>query len=106
MRLPGKRAAARVPAPSPPLGSRPPSLNELVYVELRRRILWGEITAGSTLSVRRLPEQFRRSPMPVRDAIRRLEAEDLVEITPRISTPVSLDSPEAGREIADAGSRP
>src|SRR5262245_63595094 len=105
MRLPGKRAAARVPAPSPPLGSRPPSLNELVYVELRRRILWGEITAGSILSVRRLSEQFRVSPMPVRDAIRRLEAEELVEVTPRSSTRVSLVSPDAVREIAEVRSR-
>jgi DNA-binding GntR family transcriptional regulator len=100
-----KREVARRPAASPPLPSRPPSLNEVVYVELRRRILWGEITAGSTLSVRRLSEQFQVSPMPVRDAIRRLEAEDLVEVTPRSSTRVSLVSPEAVREIAEVRSR-
>jgi DNA-binding GntR family transcriptional regulator len=105
MRPSGKRAAARGPAPSPPLPARPPSLNELVYVELRRRILWGEITAGSILSVRRLSEQFQVSPMPVRDAIRRLEAEELVEVTPRSSTRVSLVSPEAVREIAEVRSR-
>ena len=74
-------------------------------MELRRRILWGEIVAGSTLSVRRLSEQFRVSPMPVRDAIRRLEAEELVEVTPRSSTRVSLVSPEAVREIAEVRSR-
>ena len=87
------------------LPGRPPSLNELVYAELRRQILWGEIVAGSTLSVRRLSEQFRVSPMPVRDAIRRLEAEELVEVTPRSSTRVSLVSPEAVREIAEVRSR-
>jgi DNA-binding GntR family transcriptional regulator len=87
------------------LGSRPQSLNEVVYAELRRQILWGEIVAGSTLSVRRLSEQFRVSPMPVRDAIRRLEAEELVEVTPRSSTRVSLVSPEAVREIAEVRSR-
>ena len=93
------------PAPASSLESRPQSLNEAVYAELRRRILWGEIVAGSTLSVRRLSEQFRVSPMPVRDAIRRLEAEELVEVTPRSSTRVSLVSPEAVREIAEVRSR-
>lgn len=97
------RAAA--PGPVAPLAGRPQSLNELVYAELRRQILWGEIVAGSTLSVRRLSEQFRVSPMPVRDAIRRLEAEELVEVTPRSSTRVSLVSPEAVREIAEVRSR-
>jgi DNA-binding GntR family transcriptional regulator len=98
-----RRGPAPVPAPS--LESRPQSLNEVVYAELRRQILWGEIVAGSTLSVRRLSEQFRVSPMPVRDAIRRLEAEELVEVTPRSSTRVSLVSPEAVREIAEVRSR-
>lgn len=99
------KSRAPAPVPAPPLETRPQSLNEAVYVELRRRILWGEIVAGSTLSVRRLSEQFRVSPMPVRDAIRRLEAEELVEVTPRSSTRVSLVSPEAVREIAEVRSR-
>ena len=105
MRSIKKGALAPGPASSPPLPSRPPSLNELVYAELRRQILWGEIAAGSTLSVRRLSEQFRVSPMPVRDAIRRLEVEDLVEVTPRSATRVSLVSPDAVREIAEVRSR-
>ena len=99
------RSLKRRAADSDSLPDRPQSLNELVYAELRRRILWGEIVAGSTLSVRRLSEQFRVSPMPVRDAIRRLEAEELVEVTPRSSTRVSLVSPEAVREIAEVRSR-
>lgn len=99
------RTRATAPAPPSSLAGRPPSLNERVYTELRRQILWGEIAAGSTLSVRRLSEQFRVSPMPVRDAIRRLEAEELVEVTPRSSTRVSLVSPDAVREIAEVRSR-
>jgi DNA-binding GntR family transcriptional regulator len=101
----GALSRREAPAPSPPLPARPQSLNELVYAELRRQILWGEIAAGSTLSVRRLSERFRVSPMPVRDAIRRLEVEDLVEVTPRSATRVSLVSPEAVREIAEVRSR-
>jgi DNA-binding GntR family transcriptional regulator len=99
------RAAPPLSSPPASLPSRPPSLNELVYAELRRQILWGEITPGSILSVRRLSEQFQVSPMPVRDAIRRLESEELVEVTPRSSTRVSLVSPEAVREIAEVRSR-
>ena len=64
-------AVAPGPAHSPPLPGRPQSLNELVYAELRRQILWGEIAAGSTLSVRRLSEVScephagpRRHPAP------------------------------------------
>src|SRR5215831_20602740 len=105
MRPIARRGAAPAPAPLPPLPGRPPSLHELVYAELRRQILWGEVTAGSTLSVRRLSEQFKVSPMPVRDAIRRLAVEELVEVTPRSSTRVSLVSPEAVREIAEVRSR-
>jgi DNA-binding GntR family transcriptional regulator len=100
---PIKRGA--VATGSAPLPNRPQSLNELVYAELRRQILWGEIPAGNTLSVRRLSEEFQVSPMPVRDAIRRLEAEDLVEVTPRSATRVSSVSPDAVREIAEVRSR-
>jgi DNA-binding GntR family transcriptional regulator len=87
------------------LPGRPQSLNELVYAELRRQILWGELAPGSILSVRRLSAQFSVSPMPVRDAIRRLAVEELVEVTPRSSTRVSLISPETVREIAEVRSR-
>jgi DNA-binding GntR family transcriptional regulator len=104
-----RRGKSRTPAQDPtspaPLPGRPQSLNELVYAELRRQILWGEIAPGNALSVRRLSEQFSVSPMPVRDAIRRLEIEELVEVTPRSSTRVSLISPEAVREIAEVRSR-
>jgi DNA-binding GntR family transcriptional regulator len=103
--VPPAKSRGDAPVAAPSLDSRPQSLNEAVYGELRRQILWGEIVAGSTLSVRRLSEQFRVSPMPVRDAIRRLEAEELVEVTPRSSTRVSLVSPEAVREIAEVRSR-
>jgi DNA-binding GntR family transcriptional regulator len=105
MRPTKEGAVAPESVSSSPLPSRPQSLNEVVYTELRRQILWGEIAAGTTLSVRRLSEQFRVSPMPVRDAIRRLEHEDLVEVTPRSATRVSLVSPDAVREIAEVRSR-
>jgi DNA-binding GntR family transcriptional regulator len=105
MRATQRDAATPGREPAPPLPGRPQSLNELVYVELRRQILWGEIAAGTTLSVRRLSEQFQVSPMPVRDAIRRLEVEDLVEVTPRSATRVSLVSPDVVREIAEVRSR-
>jgi DNA-binding GntR family transcriptional regulator len=101
------RDRPRAPAAPPPasLPVRPPSLNERVYAELRRQILWGEIRAGAALSVRKLSEQFSVSPMPIRDALRRLAIEELVEVTPRSSTRVSSISPETVAEIAEVRSR-
>jgi len=67
-----RRGAA--PAPAPSLDSRPQSLNEAVYGELRRQILWGEIVAGSTLSVRGLSGQFPGRPIPVQVTARAIIA--------------------------------
>jgi DNA-binding GntR family transcriptional regulator len=104
MRRTGGRASAPPSAGPPALPGPRASLNELVYAELRRQILWGEITAGEVLSVRRLSARFQVSPMPVRDAIRRLAVEELVEVTPRSATRVSPISPETVREIAEVRS--
>lgn len=81
------------------------SLSELVHRQLRERILWGAVPPGSTLSVRKLSEQFGVSPMPVRDALRQLASEGLVEVTPRSSTRVTRISPETVAEISEIRSR-
>jgi len=87
------------------LGRQYKSLSELVYQRLRNHILWGTIRPGSFLSVRKLSEQFGVSPMPVRDAVRRLATEELVEVAPRSSTRVARLSPERVREIFEVRSR-
>ncbi len=81
------------------------SLSELAYQRLRNHILWGTIRPGSTLSIRKLSEQFGVSPMPVRDAVRRLATEELVEVFPRSSTRVARVSLERVKEIFEVRSR-
>ena len=87
------------------LGRQYKSLSELVYRSLREQILWGTIAPGSVLSVRKLSERFGVSPMPVRDALQRLAAEELVEVAPRSSTRVARLSPERVRETFEIRSR-
>ena len=59
------------------------SASEEAYLELRRRIMGGKYPPGAFLSNQGLAVEFALSRTPVRDALRRLEAEGLVVIVPR-----------------------
>jgi DNA-binding GntR family transcriptional regulator len=75
-----------------PIESR--SLSEQVTNEIRRSILAGTLPPGHSLSLRRLAEQLDVSFIPVRDALRVLEAEGLVVNPPGRSAsvaPLDLD---------------
>ena len=54
------------------------SLGDMVYRQLRDSIINGELLPGDRLMELKLAEQMGVSRTPVRDAIRRLEREDLV----------------------------
>ena len=58
-------------------------LRELVYEELKQRILTGKILPGTRLMEVELAENLGVSRTPVREAIRKLEKESLVTIEPR-----------------------
>ncbi|MEE0797389.1 MAG: GntR family transcriptional regulator [Anaerovoracaceae bacterium] len=58
-------------------------LREIVYEELKRQILMGEITPGTRMMEVELAEKMGVSRTPVREAIRKLEKEGLVAIEPR-----------------------
>ena len=60
----------------------PALLADQVYQSIHEAILNGDLAAGSRLTVRELAEQVGTSPMPVREAIRRLEEAGLVERQP------------------------
>jgi DNA-binding GntR family transcriptional regulator len=62
------------------------SLADKSYEIVRKAILTGELTADSTWSDRELCEKFDLSRTPIREAILRLQAEDLVRIVPRKGT--------------------
>ena len=55
----------------------PSSMTEVVYQALRQEISRGVVGPGH-IHLRRLAERFGVSPVPVREALRRLEAEGLV----------------------------
>jgi DNA-binding GntR family transcriptional regulator len=115
--LRGKGAAAtgsrrRTPTafqPSPAEGAEQPgspagrqTLQEQVYRRLQRILITGEVVPGQVVTVRSFAEDFGTSPMPVREALRRLAAEGAFEPLPNGSLRVRVMSAtqrEHAREI-------
>ena len=58
-------------------------LREIVYEELKRQIMVGEIAPGTRMMEVELADEMGVSRTPVREAIRKLEKEGLVTIEPR-----------------------
>ena len=71
-------------------GSRP-NMQGRVIAEMRRRIISGELAPGVSLSEVALAESFGVSRTPVREALKQLQTEGLVEIRKgRFSAPGSI----------------
>lgn len=77
------------------------SLSDVVYERLRDAILQGEIADGSRLSQVQLAEQYGVSRIPIREALRRLQAESLVFATPYHPFVVRKISPEQVVELIE-----
>jgi DNA-binding GntR family transcriptional regulator len=75
----------------------PRSLQEEVYQRLRR-LIFNRDPEPKILKVRQLADQFGISPMPVREALRRLEADGLVTFTRNRGIVISRLS---SREVED-----
>lgn len=58
-------------------------IGEQVYERTREAILNGRFVLGERITIRALADSFRVSISPVRDALKRLESDGLVEIVPR-----------------------
>ncbi|MGO1562199.1 MAG: GntR family transcriptional regulator [Actinomycetaceae bacterium] len=67
----------------------PPSKSERVYRELYQRIVDGTYSAGYRLVLSQVAESFGTSALPVREAVRRLEAEGLVTYRRNIGAEVA-----------------
>lgn len=67
-------------------------LREVVYDELKRRIMTGQIPPGTRMMEIELSESFGVSRTPIREAIRKLEKEGLATIEPRRGAYASLIS--------------
>lgn len=83
--MPHNTAKASDPTGGLPQLDRPDvhSVEEVVTTALRDAILSGELRPGERLLQEQLADQLRVSRIPLRDALRRLEAEGLVRIGPR-----------------------
>ncbi|MGH9386980.1 MAG: GntR family transcriptional regulator, partial [Vicinamibacterales bacterium] len=68
------------------------SLDEEAYRAIRETILRGQLRPGSPLSRRRLAQELGMSVLPVTDALRRLEADGLVETRARAGTRVRVQT--------------
>jgi DNA-binding GntR family transcriptional regulator len=69
--------------------SAPPSLQEFAYAALRQAIVSHELTAGQRLVEAELAEKLGISRSPVREALRRLQQDGLVQLRPREGVYVS-----------------
>ena len=72
---------------------------EYVYDTLRAAIMRCELEPGSKLVMDTLSEELGVSPIPIRGALQRLQAEELVEIVPHTGAMVSEISPDFVNEV-------
>lgn len=66
--------------------------SELVYIGLRESIVSGELAPGETLDLDDLAEKFQVSRMPLRQALLKLQADNLLDLRPHrrpVVAPVS-----------------
>lgn len=68
------------------------SIQARVIEALRERIISGELEPGTNLSEIALAEAFGVSRTPVREALKQLQTEGLVEVRPRVGTFVTAPS--------------
>lgn len=73
-----------------------PNLGQIAYEEIKSMILNGELEPGERLVLDHLSDHLNLSITPIRDALNKLEQEDLVIITPRTShSVVKIDKKDA-----------
>jgi DNA-binding GntR family transcriptional regulator len=78
-----------------------PALTKTAYVyeELRRRILAGELTQGQTIAQEQLAAELGVSTTPLREALRRLDAEGLVNLDAHRDARVTRLNAEEARSL-------
>jgi DNA-binding GntR family transcriptional regulator len=86
-RLPEKEPLVRIALE--PVSSRT-TIQEGVYQQLRNALMAGNFDPGQTLTIASLAETFGTSNMPVREALRRLAAENALEVAPNGSARIPI----------------
>lgn len=74
-------------------------LSDQLYELLKSEILTGSLRSREKVTVGGLAARFGLSPTPVRDALRRLGTDGLVEVSPRRGTTVATFDRKSVREI-------
>ena len=83
------------------LGREHPSLSQRVAEELRRSILTSRRRPGDRLIEESLSAELGVSRIPIREALRVLAGEGLVEVQPRRGASVADVSPEVARDLVE-----
>jgi DNA-binding GntR family transcriptional regulator len=89
-----------IPRPSPQ-GQRPGSLGKEVADQLRRLILTGHHKPGDRLVEDKLSTELGVSRVPIREALRTLAAEGLVDLPPRRGASVAALSADVARDLVE-----
>jgi DNA-binding GntR family transcriptional regulator len=76
------------------------TLHDRAYLELKKAIMSGAIRPGTTITIRAMATALGTSPMPVREALRRLVAERALEMLPTRSVTLPLMTAERFDEIS------
>jgi DNA-binding GntR family transcriptional regulator len=85
--------------PTPPPTARSMTKTEAAFHTLRTAIEEGRFKPGEHLTLSRLLEELDMSPTPIREAMRLLQAEGLVEHQPHHGVVVATYLPEKAEEI-------
>ena len=93
-------ASTRLGGWTPETGHR--TLAEKAFVALHEAIVRGELQPGERLPIEELAEVLDMSPMPIREALRRLDAVGLVENVPHRGARVTELSLEDLRDVYEA----
>jgi DNA-binding GntR family transcriptional regulator len=80
--------------PLPAVAQHRQTLAEQVYRSIRQSLITGDVVPGQVVTVRAFAERLGTSPMPVREALRRLVAERAFEPLPNGSLRVRLMTEE------------
>ena len=78
-----------------------PSLSDVVYEHLSKQIIEGNIKYGEKLNIKGISEQLNVSTMPVRDALKKLEMENIVRIKPRSNCIVAIPTKKSILDAVD-----
>lgn len=73
--------------------------NNYVYESLKDEIIDGKILPGERIVISEVAKRYNVSPMPIREAVNRLQQDGFVEVIPHVGARVYGFDPEKHKEI-------